>query len=352
MSSSQRMADAAFNRAREGLRVMEDLARFILDDQDLVASLKQIRHELTSISIDWPGLSLVLSRDTAGDVGTSITTEGESKRSCLRDVAAAAGRRSTEALRSLEELAKVDIPNRSSTIEQMRYRLYDLAGSVERSLPSARSTQWNLCVLITEAICLHDWREVARAAVAGGADCLQLREKSHDVGELVDRSRELISIARPHGVDVIINDRADVAVAAHADGVHVGSEDLPVADVRAVVGDRMHVGATVRNVQAMHRAIENGASYVGIGPMYQTGTKPHLESADSSVINELMNHLYGTPHLVIGGINSSNITETLSTGARGVAVCNDVCASDDPEQATRSLVHSIQSQLSQTLDHA
>ncbi len=346
------MADAAFNRAREGLRVMEDLARFILDEHDLVMPLKQIRHELTSLSRRWPGLTLVLSRDVAGDVGTSMTTPGEAARGCLRDVASAAGRRSTEALRSLEELAKVEVPDISPTLEQMRYRLYDLAGSIEQALPFTQSPQWKLCVLITEAYCLQDWREVARAAVAGGADCLQLREKGLSTRAIMDRSRELISIARPHGVDVVINDHSDVAVATQADGVHVGANDLPVGDVRAIVGDRMHVGATVRTTEDIRRARDAGASYVGIGPMFQTGTKPDLETKGPEAIGELINYLKGTPHLVIGGIDSTNINDTLSTGANGVAVCQCICASEDPEKVTSDLIHSINTYLSQVDNHA
>ncbi len=346
------MADAAFNRAREGIRVMEDLARFILDDHDLVTALKKLRHELTSASRTWPGLSLVLSRDAAGDVGTGITTETEAHRSNLSDVAAAAGRRATEALRSLEELAKVVVPALSSPIEQMRYRLYDLAGSVETSLASSRSTQWRLCVLITESVCLGDWRAVARAAVEGGADCLQLREKSLGTRALADRSRELISIARPHGVDVVINDRADVALATGADGVHVGSDDLSVSDVRMIVGDRMHVGATVRSTEGIRHAFDSGASYVGIGPMFETSTKPALRSAGTSAVSDLIEHLNGSPHLLIGGIDSANISEALSTGARGVAVCNGICASENPKKATAELLDSIEKQLSQVISHA
>lgn len=346
------MADAAFNRAREGLRVMEDLARFILDEQNLVTSLKQMRHELTSLSGRWPGLSMVLSRDAAGDVGTAVTTPGEAERGCLRDVAAAAGRRSTEALRSLEELAKVDVPELAPVIEQMRYRLYDLAGSIEKSLPFTRSPQWKLCVLITEAHCLHDWREVARAAVAGGADCLQLREKGLGSRAIMERSRELISIARPHGVDVVINDHSDVAVATQADGVHVGSDDLPVADVRSIVGDRMHVGATTRTAEDIRRAFDAGASYVGIGPMFETRTKPDLETAGLSAIGDLINHLDGAAHLAIGGIDTTNVNEALSVGVRGVAVCNCICASKDPAKVTADLIHSIDSHVSQVDNHA
>ena len=113
----------------------------------------------------------------------------------------------------------------------------------------------------------------------------------------------------------------------------------------ALVGDRMHIGATVRTMKSMRHAMDSGATYVGIGPMHQTGTKPQLEPPGSSIIAGLVGDLGDTPHLVIGGINITNIAETLSTGARGVAVCNCICASEDPERATRSLIDIIEANL-------
>ena len=346
------MADAAFNRAREGIRVLEDLARFIINDRVLVTQLKKIRHDLSSFSRAWPGASLVLSRDTAGDVGTDVKTRSEGRRDHLTDIASAAGRRATEALRSLEELSKVVCPGQSRSIEQMRYQIYDLAGSVEKSIPIQQCRQWNLCVLITGEMCRHDWRDVARAAIEGGADCLQLREKNLTTRELMHRARELVSIAEPHLVDVVINDRPDVAMASGANAVHVGGDDLRISDVRAVVGDRLHVGVTIRSTSEAQEAFDAGASYVGVGPMFATSTKPNLDAQHLDSISDTIKGLVTRPHLLIGGIEPENIVEALSTGARGIAVCSCVCSAADPGSVTNGLVQAIVSHTSITADHA
>ena len=338
MSASNRMADAAFNRAREGLRVLEDLARFILDDPARVETLKQARHDLTRFAGSWPGLSMVLSRDTAGDVGTDISTSAEGTRQDLRAVAAAAGRRATEALRSLEELAKVEAPHLAAGFERMRYGLYDCAGAVEISLPYRLAPSWQVCVLLTESRCRRPWLEVARGAIDGGADCLQLREKSMATSMLLDRAKQLVELARPRGVAVMINDRVDIALASNADGVHVGSEDLPVSEVRRIAGNSLLVGATARTANDITTAIADGASTIGIGPMFVSTTKPELTPVGPERLHELLPALGACPHLAVGGIDAMNVSNVREAGGRGIAVCSGICDADDPEAATAAFM--------------
>lgn len=338
MSASSRMTDAAFNRAREGLRVLEDLARFILDDARHVETLKKARHALSDLASQWPGLSMVLSRNTAGDVGTDISTTAEGTRRDLRSVAAAAGRRATEALRSLEELAKVEAPHLAGTIERMRYETYDCAGEIETALPARQSPHWGVCVLLTESRCVRPWLDVAEAAIDGGAECLQLREKSLDTRTLLDRARRLVDLARPRGVAVMINDRLDIALASGADGVHVGAHDLSVSEVRRIAGNDLIVGATARTAEAVEAAIRDGASTIGVGPMFASSTKPQLEPIGPDRLEALTRTLGDCPHLAIGGIDASNVARVREAGGRGIAVCGGVCDAQDPAEATAILV--------------
>ena len=331
------MTDAAFNRAREGLRVLEDLARFILDDAHHVEVLKKARHDLTRLAGAWPGLSMILSRDTAGDVGTAISTSAEGVRPDLRSVAAAAGRRATEALRTLEELAKVEAPHLSADLEAMRYAIYDCAGGIETAMPFKQSPDWRLCVLLTESRCLRPWLEVAESAIEGGADCLQLREKSLDTRTLLERARQLVAMAHPRGVSVMINDRLDVAMASGADGVHVGGHDLPITEVRRIAGNDLLVGATARTAQAIETAILEGASSIGIGPMYGSSTKPELEPVGPGRLEQLIDVLGDCPHLAIGGIDITNVSRIRAAGGRGIAVCGGICDAEDPTAATSAL---------------
>ena len=232
----ERLVDANANRVREGLRTLEDLARFVLDASDLARDLKTIRHEITEAAARLVGPTAT-PRDTAGDVGTEHMTDGELARPGLVAVAEAAGGRVTEGCRSLEEAAKVlDVGGRvASALQSARYAAYDLAAAVTAAVARGRPSGWRVQVLLTESICRGPWTQVLESAIAGGADAIQVREKSFSSSELLDRVRSVIEIARPAGIPVIVNDRADVAVAAGADGVHLGQGDLPVEAARRVV---------------------------------------------------------------------------------------------------------------------
>jgi len=347
-----RILDAAGNRAREALRVMEDVARFGLDDGGLTGTLKSMRHELASvlgqIVVSVGGARGVLeSRDTSGDLGTAIEGAGEARREDLAAVAGAAGSRLAEALRTLEEVAKVLVPARTGAespsaavsawerLEALRYAAYEAQRRLVLALaPAAR--QWRVCVLITDAMCTrHSWREVARLALAGGADCVQLREKSLDSGELLARARDLVEMARGHGASVIVNDRPDIALLAGADGVHLGQTDMGVAEARrlgARPAKRLLIGVSCSTLEQAERATRDGADYLGLGPMFASGTKPKAILAGVGLVRAVVGGtLTGRlPHLAISGITAANVGELVEAGCRGVAVSGAVCSAADP----------------------
>jgi len=364
-----RIIDANANRAREALRVMEDIARFALDDQRLCEGLKSLRHDLRE-TVDGLGTlgldrgALLANRDTPGDVGTSVSTPSEGSRQGLRDVALAAGSRLSEALRAIEECAKALVSNREvrqsrgpspasvpGQIEQMRYRAYELEKQLGLALPGGGACpQWRLCVLITKRLCTHHtWERIAELAIEGGADCLQLREKELEGGELLARSRCLVEIAHArrsaHGVrpSVIINDRADIALLAGGDGVHVGQADLGVHEVRRLAGFRLLIGVSTTNLDQAHRAARDGADYCGCGPMFATTTKHKPDLAGPAYLREYLADplCRARPHLAIGGITPDNIAELAAVGAKGVAVSSAVCSSADPRGVCERLVRAL-----------
>ena len=231
VSSIARIIDANFNRAREALRTLEDIARFHLNNEALVQGAKDLRHRLTgaiaSLSPAMDSLERLAARDTEADVGVALFNAGEFYRPGLREVAHAAVGRLSEALRSLEEAVKCVSPEAAASIEAIRYAAYTLEKRIVLSMGTGRARQWRLCVLITESLCKHlPWEMVARAAVAGGADCLQLREKTPDDGELLARAKLMTRIAHEGGAAAIINDRPDIALLSGADGVHLGQTCL------------------------------------------------------------------------------------------------------------------------------
>lgn len=354
MSAELRIIDAAGNRAREGLRVLEDVARFGLDDAELSAELKDLRHGLRDglgglAALGAGALALVEGRDTAGDVGTGIEGSGEGARADLADVAGAAAGRVSEALRTLEEVSKVLGAGVEAggaapwmAFEALRYRVYEVHRRVAVGIrPAAR--QWRLCVLITERLCVHHpWEVVAERAMVGGADCLQLREKELESGELLVRARRLVGMARGRGVSVIVNDRADVALLAGADGVHVGQTDLGVAEVRrlgARPARRLLVGVSCSTVEQARAAVRDGADYLGLGPMFVSGTKARAVLAGVGLVREVVADPVASraPHLAISGITAQNLGGLMAEGCRGVAVSGAVCGAEDVEGAARGL---------------
>ena len=342
MSSASRIIDANANRAREALRVMEDAARFILDHSELAGDAKRLRHDLAA-ALGPIEHVLLPARDTPGDVGTAIATPAEGVRTDARAVATAAAKRLSEALRTIEEYAKTIAggPSVAASVERLRYRAYDLEQRLLLTLPTTRCPQWKLCVLISEGLCTHhEWLDIARAAVNDGADCLQLREKELEAGELLRRCETLLGIARPAGAHVIVNDRPDVALAAGADGVHLGRGDLPIAAARRLEGDRLLIGASTSTIEEARAAQRVGADYCGIGPMFASTTKRKPIIAGPEAVRRYIK-ASDPPlpaHLAIGGITPENVRAVVEAGAGGLAVSSAVCGATDPGAVVRDLL--------------
>lgn len=329
---------------------MEDIARFVLDDGDLSHDLKGLRHGvgLVVASLGVDAGELLAARDTQGDVGTAISSEGEASRVTLSDIAASAAGRFAEAIRSIEECAKLMTPGGSSAVwrqaEQCRYRGYDLDKRLRLRLGSRGRRQWGLCVLLSESLCTHrTWWRVAEAAVAGGADCLQLREKSLDDHELLSRSHALVEFGHAHNVSVLINDRVDIAIAARADGVHLGQTDMPVAAARAIAGFRLLIGVSTANIVQARRAQADGADMCGVGPIFASSTKPKPELSGVDYLRQYLAEpaVNRIPHLAISGITPATARELGLAGCKGIAVSSVVCGSEDPEQMCRDLLTSL-----------
>jgi thiamine-phosphate pyrophosphorylase len=265
-TNSLRMLDANANRAREALRVMEDYARFCLNHEELSAELKDLRHNLAEALKNYLG-EAILHRDVAGDVGTAIKTESEAYRSSFKDVVIAAGKRLSEALRVIEEVLKTADASAAARVEKLRYAGYTLEHKIAHTLRPNLFEQVRLYVLITEAICKRPWLDAARESIEGGADCLQLREKTLEGGELLRRAKILASLCRQKRVLCIINDRPDIALAAGADGVHVGQDDLPAVEARKLLG-RNDSGAEHAQSDQARQAVLDGADYIGVAPYF------------------------------------------------------------------------------------
>ena len=338
MDPSLRILDACRNRSGEALRTLEDLARFALNDGSLSADLKDLRHGLAAAFAALPPGSLAANRDVAGDAGRAIEGSGEYRREGLPGVATAAGHRLAEALRSIEEIAKVVEPRGelARAVERLRYASYPIAAAIEARLPGPRREQWTVCVLLTRSLCRRPWDDVLAAAIDGGADAIQVREKDLDGGELVELVGRAVARARPAGVRVLVNDRVDVALAAGADGVHVGQRDLSPDAVRAIAGRRLAIGVSTHDEAEAERAA-GLADYCGVGAMFASPLKPGLAPSGLAYLTRFLANHPDLPHLAIGGIDPTNVASLAAAGCRGVAVSGCVCGSEHPDRTVAAL---------------
>ena len=181
--------------------------------------------------------------------------------------------------------------------------------------------------------------DIVEAAVAGGVDVVQLREKEMPIRNRYDLGLELRELTRETDVPLIVNDRVDLAAAIDADGVHLGDEDLPIAVARDRLGEDAIVGRSVSTPEAAREAEQEGADYLGVGAVYPTDSKdPDPEGTEIGLDRiRAVVQAVELPFVGIGGVNPDNAAAVVEAGADGVAVISAITAADDPEAATREL---------------
>lgn len=176
--------------------------------------------------------------------------------------------------------------------------------------------------------------ETAEAALKGGADILQLREKNLPGKELLALAVRLGELCKKHGALFIVNDRLDVALAAKADGVHLGQDDLPVKEAKKLAPENFIVGCSTHSLEQARKAEQDGADYIGCGPVFATPTKPDAGSVGLELVREYRHHIR-IPFVAIGGIDLLNVGRVLEAGASCVAVVRSVFSANDPEAAAK-----------------
>jgi thiamine-phosphate pyrophosphorylase len=339
-----RIIDAAANRAAEGLRVVEDHVRFVLDDHCLTALAKQLRHELAAAVARIPAADRLAARETIADVGTGLTAAAEAKRADAASVAAAACQRAQQALRTLEEYAKLLDPAAAAEFKSLRYQTYTLHRAVATLDDSlARLAEARLYVLLDGRESADEMARIATALVGAGVDLIQLRDKRLDDRELLARAHRLREVAHSAGKLLIVNDRPDIARLAQADGVQVGQEDLSVKDVRTIVGPRSLIGVSTHSLAQARQAVLDGANYIGVGPTFPSDTKSFIAYPGLALLREVAAEIR-LPAFAIGGITPENLPSVLETGIHRLAVGSAIVAAADPAAVARRMKEAISSQ--------
>jgi len=361
-----RIVDANLNRSAEGLRVLEDIARFVLSDATLSQQLRTIRHSLAEVG-ESLGIILLEERDSEHDVGRenviarppSVIATGPSviasrrrgnlNRQSYHDLVSlveANANRAEESLRVLEELAKLDELSSkldATNFEKVRFLLY----SVEKEMVSRLTRQDKLkgltglyVIVDRQVLGGRDELEVAREVIQGGAKVIQLRDKQRSMVELLPVAERLKEVCLKAGILFIINDYLDLALAVDADGLHIGYGDLPVHVARRELPMTKIIGSSVTTVS---RAIEGGgegADYISVGSMFPTESKEGAIVVGLDMLKQVREAV-SSPVVAIGGIDKSNVGEVIAAGADCVAVISAVLSKPDVKKATEGLVSEI-----------
>lgn len=333
-----RIIDAAANRAGEGLRVVEDFVRFALDDAHLTCLAKQLRHDLTAALSPFSTSDRLAARETSADVGTDISTSAERNRPDALAVVVASFQRLQQAIRSLEEFAKLIEPDIAAQLESFRYRAYTLERAVVTTGNSAaRLAGARLYVLVDGRGSAEEFCNLAETLVDAGVHILQLRDKRLDDRQLLARARQLREITSGSATLLVINDRPDIAALVRADGVHVGQDELGVKEVRQIVGPQMFIGVSTHSIAQARKAVVDGANCIGVGPTFPSETKEFPEFAGLEFARQVAGEIR-LPAFAIGGIGPKNLAEVLATGICRVAVSSAVIAAADPAAAARQML--------------
>jgi thiamine-phosphate pyrophosphorylase len=332
-STLYRILDANLDRAREGLRVIEEWCRFGLNQASLTAECKQLRQTLAL----WHTAEIWASRDTSSDPGTDLTHPQEERRSDMTQVLRVNFCRVEEALRVLEEYGKLHQPQMAADCKQMRYQVYILETNLIGQQRHQRLERSHL-YLVTSPV--ENLFATVESALQGGVPLVQYRDKDADDSTRLYNAKRLKDLCQQYNALFLMNDRVDIAIAVDADGVHLGQQDLPIAAARQLLGSQKIIGRSTTNPDEMQRAIAEGADYIGVGPVHETPTKAGKAAAGLEYVRYAATHAT-VPWFAIGGIDTENLQPILDAGATRVAVVRAIMASEHPTLMSQFFVSQL-----------
>ncbi len=341
-----RIIDANLNRIGEGLRLLEEVARLLLNDANLTLQLKSIRHEL--LRADWQfHQQLIEARNAEGDIGVGIAIPGEDKQKELPLIIVANARRVQQSLRVMEELAKLpDMIHILDTekFERARFNLYTIEQALLVRLgrqDKVKKLSGLYVIIDTNILKERSPIEAARQAIRGGAKTIQLRDKFKSRGELLPIAQQLKRLCAENDVLFIVNDYLDIALASDADGLHLGQEDLPLRVARKLLPFDKIVGGSTTTVEQAVSYEADGADYIAVGSMYPTASKEIVKVVGLERLRQVRQAVT-VPLVAIGGINKDNVAGVISAGADAVAVISAVLTADDIEKAARQILDRLE----------
>lgn len=320
---AQRIVDANLNRASEGLRVVEDIFRYALNDAPVQQRLKDMRHRL---AFEFEHRPLIAARDAVGDVGFASKGMLEERRSSLEDIVRSNMKRVQEALRVLEEIMKLESPEKAGRMKAMRYECYGIERDMEHAF--RKPLRKGLYLILTNPA--TGYERLTEIAVSEGIPAVQLRYKGDDSRAMLRIARAMRAITAGTGTLFIVNDRVDIALMAEADGVHLGQQDLPPKEARRLLGNRMLVGLSTHAIHEVEQARDEPVDYIGFGPVFAPFSKEnHAPVTGIHTLKEAVSRSR-LPVVAIGGITRQRLEEFAGVSCGNAACIGAVATAADP----------------------
>ncbi|MDC3147453.1 thiamine phosphate synthase [Prochlorococcus sp. AH-716-I09] len=320
--------DANLDRAREGLRVLEDWARFGLGQEKYVERIKNFRQILGKNHLE----VYKQSRNHTEDKCKGLTHKEQINRKTSEQIISSNSGRVQEALRVIEEFSRLHNHELSKISSEIRYEIYtlevDLLNLSKRTKSEEILKENNLYVITDQKENLL--RTIEEILIAG-VRIIQHRFKKGTDKDHLQEAIQIKNLCKRYNSLLIINDRVDIALASNADGIHLGQDDLDLKTARKLLGYSKIIGISANNEIDISKALKDGCDYIGIGPVFETNTKKNKKPIGIEKIKTLTKDL-NIPWFAIGGINSNNISHLKKNGFQKVALVSQLMNSEDPKE--------------------
>ncbi len=335
---AMRVLDANANRAGEGLRTLEDIARLVHEDAAAAAWLKQLRHVLADGLAMLDRSQRLQTRSTRGDAGTAVHAPREQQREDVASIVTAACERVLQSLRNLEEFSKLCSTSAGGALKQLRYDAYDVLAKLELRWLAGHILRDNqrLYLLLDCSLPLDSFHAQLGRLADAGVDLFQLRDKQAEGARLMQYARAAVDALHNRPAQLIVNDRVDVALASGAAGVHLGQDDLSLADAQRIAQSRLWIGISTHSLAEAIEAEQGGADYIGCGPTFPSQTKHFTQFAGPEFLREVAAHV-SIPAFALGGVDHENLQQVLDANFQRIAVSGAILGAKNPEQAAREL---------------